>query len=122
MTRLSKLLGLAGLAAMAAGPALAHHSAAMFDAAKTVTITGVVKEYHWQNPHASLDVAAADAALWSVEMSTPNILVRKGWSIKSFQPGDKVSIVMHPMKDGGKAGLLMNVTNAKGAVLKDHDY
>lgn len=122
MKRLGKLLGMVGLAALAAGPALARHSGAMFDATKTMTLSGVVKEYRWQNPHGSVDIMGPDAALWSIELSTPNILVRKGWSIKSFQPGDKVSVVLHPMKDGGKAGMMMNITNAKGAVLKDHDY
>ncbi len=122
MKRLGKLLGMVGLAALAADPALAHHSGAMFDATKTMTLSGVVKEYRWQNPHGAVDIMGPDASLWSVELSTPNILVRKGWGIKSFQPGDKVSIVMHPMKDGGKAGLMMNITNAKGVVLKDHDY
>jgi hypothetical protein len=68
----------------AAAPAQAHHSAAMFDQAKTVTITGAVKEFKWLNPHASIEVISMEGGvqkMWAVECSTPNILVRRGWSI-----------------------------------------
>jgi hypothetical protein len=127
MTMQWKLTGLAGLAALAlAAPAAAHHSGAMFDHTKTVTLTGVVKEFRWSNPHASIEVMVANPAgameQWSIECSTPNILVRKGWSLHSFNPGDKVSMTMHPMRDGGHAGFVMAVNTASGEVLKDHDY
>lgn len=123
----SSLCGLAALAALAAAaPASAHHSAAMFDHAKTVTLSGTIKEFRWLNPHASIEMLVANPQgameQWSIECSTPNILIRKGWSMKSFAPGDKVSLTMHPMKDGGRAGLVMAVNTAGGAVLKDHDY
>ena len=125
-TRL-KLLSAATLAAATlAAPAQAHHSAAMFDMAKAVTLTGTVKEFVWRNPHAAIEITAPDGAGkmddWSIECSTPNILVRKGWTTKSLSAGDKVTLVMHPMKDGGRAGLVMTVTMPNGAVLKDHDY
>ena len=115
---------LAGL--LASAPAYAHHSAAMFDAAKTVTLTGAVKEYKWANPHAMISIVTVDdkgaQQVWNVECSTPNILVRKGWSINSFKPGDMIKVTGHPMRDGGQAALLMTVTTASGAALKDHDY
>lgn len=122
-----KLSGLAVLAALAvAAPASAHHSGAMFDHAKTVTLDGTIKEFKWLNPHASIEVMVANPAgameEWSIECSTPNILVRKGWSLHSLNPGDKVSLTMHPMKDGGHAGFVMAVTTPAGAMLKDHDY
>ena len=60
--------------------------------------------------------------VWNIECSTPNILVRKGWSINSFKPGDMIKVIGHPMHDGGQAALLMTVTTASGAALKDHDY
>ena len=120
-------LGLTGLVALAsAAPALAHHSGAMFDHNKTVTLDGTIKEFRWVNPHASIEVMVANPAggsdEWSIECSTPNILVRKGWSLHSLNPGDKVSLTMHPMKDGGHAGFVMAVTTPSGATLKDHDY
>jgi hypothetical protein len=115
---------LAGL--LASVPAYAHHSAAMFDAAKTVTLTGAVKEYRWANPHAIISLLAVDEkgaqVVWNVECSTPNILVRKGWSVSSFKIGDTVTIQAHPMRDGGQAALLMTVSTPGGMTLKDHDY
>jgi len=117
-------VALTGLAAGA--PAYAHHSAAMFDATKTVTMTGAVKSFTWANPHASIEMVSVDdkgaQQVWNFECSTPNILVRKGWSINSFKPGDMIKVTAHPLHDGGQAGLIMNVTTAGGAVLKDHDY
>ena len=111
---------------LASAPAYAHHSAAMFDAAKTVTLTGAVKEYKWANPHAMIAIVTVDdkgaQQVWNIECSTPNILVRKGWSINSFKPGDMIKVTGHPMRDGGQAALLMNVSTASGSVLKDHDY
>jgi hypothetical protein len=119
-------MGAAAAGLLLAVPAYAHHSAAMFDATKTVTITGAVMEYKWANPHAMIAVLATDGkgaqTIWNVECSTPNILVRKGWSGTSFQVGDKVTILAHPMRDGGQAGLLMTVSTPNGATLKDHDY
>jgi len=111
---------------LASAPAYAHHSAAMFDAGKTVTLTGAVKEYKWANPHAMIAIVTVDEKgaqqVWNIECSTPNILVRKGWSINSFKPGDMIKVTGHPMRDGGQAALLMNVSTASGSVLKDHDY
>ncbi len=111
---------------LASAPAYAHHSAAMFDAAKTVTLTGAVKEFRWANPHAMIEMVTVDdkgaQVVWNVECSTPNILVRRGWSINSFKPGDMIKVTGHPMRDGGQAALMMNVTTASGASLKDHDY
>ncbi len=106
-------------------PAEAHHSAAMFDQSKTVTITGAVKEFKWLNPHASIEVISMENGVqkvWAVECSTPNILVRRGWSIHSLKAGDMVTVQAHPLRDGGQAGLVMTVTTASGEVLKDHDY
>lgn len=122
-----KLFGLAGLAAAAlAGPAAAHHSGAMFDGDKTLALTGVVKDFRWANPHATIEMLVSTPAGaqedWSFECSTPNILVRKGWSLHTLKPGDKISLEARPERDGGKAGLLLNVTTASGVNLKDHDY
>lgn len=118
-------LALAGAVATMAAPAFAHHSAAMFDQAKTVTITGAVKEFKWLNPHASIEVISMEGGqqkVWAIECSTPNILVRRGWSMHSLKPGDMVTLQAHPMRDGGAAGLAMTVSVAGGATLKDHDY
>jgi hypothetical protein len=109
-----------------AAPAFAHHSGAMFDNAKTITLTGAVTEFKWMNPHGSIELMASEPGgqpkLWSIELSTPNILVRHGWSAHSLKPGDMVSLTAHPMRDGGAAGMVLAVTAPGGAVLKDHDY
>jgi hypothetical protein len=117
---------LAFATAMGAAPAFAHHSGAMFDNTKTVTLTGAVKEFKWINPHASIELVTVDAKgqqmLWSIECSTPNILVRHGWSVHSLKPGDMVSLTAHPMRDGGQGAFVLAVTTSTGSVLKDHDY
>jgi hypothetical protein len=112
--------------ALGAAPASAHHSGAMYDQGKTVALTGAIKDFHWMNPHAVVELVTKDASgaevIWNFECSTPNILVRAGWTGKSLKAGDKVTVQMHPMKDGGKAGLILAVTTPQGQVLKDHGF
>lgn len=105
------LWGAAGLA-----PALAHHSFAMFDFSKTVTITGTVKEFQWTNPHVILWVNAEGAAgespaVWSLELTSPGNLTRGGWDRKALSAGDKVSVDLNPLRNGNHGGALVKVTN-----------
>src|SRR5690348_776039 len=93
--------------ALFAVPALAHHSFAMFDADKTIEISGAVKEFQWTNPHSWLEVTVASggqATVWAVEMGSPARLARQGLRPKSVVPGDKVTVTAHPMKDGSPGG------------------
>jgi hypothetical protein len=114
----SKLVVAGALAALAtvlgAAPALAHHSFAMFDNAKEVTLTGTVKEFQWTNPHSWVQLVVKDASgkdvEWSLEGGSPNGLARRGWSRTSMKPGDKAVIVIHPLKSGDNGGSLMRVT------------
>ncbi len=113
------LLAIATLAA----PAMAHHSFAMFDSSKVVTLNGTVKEFRWVNPHVSLfvlaDHAGAAPDLWSVELTSPGNLTRLGWSRKSVSPGDKVSVEVNPLRDGQKGGGFRKLTLvATGQVLQ----
>jgi hypothetical protein len=90
-------------------PAVAHHSFAMFDAEKTVTLQGTVKEFEWTNPHAWLRVIANDEktgkpAVWALELSSPARLITMGMHADSVKPGDSVSVTFHPMKDGARGG------------------
>lgn len=116
----------AALLALAPAPSLAHHSAAMFDAAKTVTLKGTVKEWKWMNPHGWVQLMAAGpsgpSTEWTLECSSINILARKGWSAHGLKPGDKISVTIHPMKDGAAAGLMLTLQTADGHTLTDHDY
>lgn len=115
---------LVGLAALApAGPAGAHHAFNMYDNSKYLSLTGTVKTYTWRNPHVMIDYVAEGAngepEVWSIECSSPNIIGRHGWSPSSLAAGDKVAMVVHPMKNGSKVALMVKVTTTKGEVLKD---
>jgi hypothetical protein len=111
----------AGLAV--AGPAGAHHSYQMFDLSQMITVEGTVKELQWSNPHGFLQVMVkdpADGALkeWSFETPAVGSLRRHGWRYNSLSAGDRVSLVMSPLKAGTHGGFLLSVTLPNGAVLK----
>jgi hypothetical protein len=118
-----KLLVAAAIAALAT-PAVAHHSGAMFDPTKTVTIEGTVKEFQYTNPHSWLQILVTGAdgkqTEWGFESEGPSSLLRAGIKAKTFMPGDKVTVVCHPMKDGRSAGSLMTATKADGTVFNPH--
>jgi hypothetical protein len=92
-----------------AAPAFAHHSFAMFDAAKNVTVQGTVKEFEWTNPHSWLRVMVMDdksgkPVMWALEMSSPARLTTMGMHADSVKAGDTVSVTFHPMRDGTRGG------------------
>ena len=99
----------------APGVGQAHHSFAMFDATKVVTLKGVVKEFQWTNPHVVIWVYAngqgTPPELWSVELTSPGNLTRQGWTRQQFKPGDNVSIEINPLRDGGHGGGFKQITN-----------
>ena len=101
--------------------ASAHHSGAMFDSDRQVTVEGVVKQMQLTNPHAWLQVVTTDAAgksvEWSFEMAAPTVLIRGGFTKNSLKPGDRVTVVGHPLKDGRPAAALVTVKTAGGEVL-----
>jgi hypothetical protein len=102
-------------------PAEAHHSFNMFALDKLVTIEGTVKDYQYKMPHVWLYVLAPKAngaaEEWGFECHSPNLVARKGWKINTLKAGDKISVVMHPMKDGSKAGSVVRVVLADGRTL-----
>lgn len=113
---------LAALALAVPASAGAHHSFNMFALDKLVTISGTVKDYQFKMPHVwvymMLPGAAGEAAQeWGFEAHAPNMVARKGWSISTLKPGDKLTVVMHPMKDGSHAGSVVRVVLADGKVL-----
>ena len=102
--------------------AWAHHSGAGVDRTKTVTISGVVKEFRWTNPHSWIDLEVTDAkggapTVWSVEMNPPPYLVRSGWKASTLKPGDKVSVTLNPIRTGEPGGIFVSVALADGRVL-----
>jgi hypothetical protein len=97
---------------------LAHHSfAAEYDAAKPIELKGVVTRVEWTNPHARFYIDVKDEtgqlANWNLELASPNVLVRSGWSRRSLQIGDEVTVNGSQAKDGGK------MANARTVVLAD---
>ena len=116
------LLGIG--AAILTSLALAHHSAAMFDHSKTLTFKGTVKEFQYTNPHSWLQVMVTDAkgntVEWGFEAEGPSTLLRVGIQAGTFKPGDKVTIVANPMRDGRPAGALISATKADGRVYTTH--
>lgn len=102
-------------------PALAHHSGAMFDSKKSITISGTVKAFQWTNPHCFIQMIVpgqkGEMAEWSVEMGSPFEVYRTGLRPTSLKAGDKVTVVLHPMRDGGRGGLFVSATGADGKSL-----
>jgi Family of unknown function (DUF6152) len=112
------LVGLTVVASCLAAPSHAHHSAAMFDAKKEVSVTGTVTEFQYTNPHAWLMVAAADPAgkvtNWSIELGAPAMIERMGIRKSTFPVGEKVTIRFRPMLDGRPAGEFTSAETADG--------
>jgi hypothetical protein len=86
---------------------MAHHSfAAQYDASKPVTLKGIVSKVEWTNPHARFYVDVRDetgtVTNWNLELASPNVLVRNGWSRKSLNVGDEIVVEGSLAKDGSK--------------------
>jgi hypothetical protein len=102
--------------------AVAHHSFAMFDMEKDVTYKGVVTEYKWVSPHVHLTVEIkpgpgidpATVGIWDVEGGSTNIMGRQGWTRATYKPGDPITLVGHPMKDGSKGISLFYAIQSDG--------
>jgi hypothetical protein len=105
----------------AAGPVLAHHSFTMFDMTKRMTLMGTVSSFEWTNPHSYIEIDVPDdkgvVKHWSIEMGSPSILMQSGWKFSSLKTGDKVTLIINPMKSGQAGGFLSTATLPDGRVL-----
>jgi hypothetical protein len=114
-------IALAASLMAAAGLAAAHHSGAMFDSTRSQTLTGTITEFNWVNPHSSfkVEVTGADGkpVVWAIEMNTPQNLVRDGWKRTTIKAGDKVKVVVRPLRDGKPGGSFMSITLPDGKTL-----
>lgn len=108
---------------LAALPASAHHSAAPFEMTKNVTVTGTVERWVWSNPHCWLYIRAVrpdgTQQIWGFEAGSSGMLARNGWNAADMKPGDKVTVMAHPSRDGRPVGLISTVKLPSGKVLGD---
>ena len=95
-------------------PVSAHHSFAMFDHNRSIYVIGTVTNFQWSNPHVFLDVDAPqpDGSVkhYSIECMSVSMLKRAGWNSRTFQPGDKVKVLIAPLLNGQNGGLILKVT------------
>ena len=102
----------APVAAAIAGQAFAHHSFAMFDQTKAVTLKGTVKEFEWVNPHAWIRLLVMDEKTskqveYAFEMGSVARSTKDGWKRDTIRPGDVISVTMAPLKDGSRGGMYL---------------
>jgi hypothetical protein len=108
---------LAVAAAAACPPAYAHHSFAVYDRSKVLTLKGNVKSFQWTNPHCVIWVlvqpeGGGEPQEWSFETTSPGVLTRGGWTRNSVKPGDRVAVEFYALRDGSHGGGLSAVTLA----------
>jgi len=99
---------------------LAHHSFSMFDTTKSTTLTGTVSKFEWTNPHAYIEIDVPEGngvKHWSVELGSPSILMKSGWTFKALKHGDKITVQISPLRTGETGGLLVQATLQDGRVL-----
>lgn len=104
-----------------AGAANAHHSFAMFDASKPVTLKATVRKVEFMNPHIFLFVdvpGKSGLQQWMVECGSVNQMTRVGWKANTIKPGDKVTVTINPLRNGQQGGALKSVTLANGTVIE----
>jgi hypothetical protein len=122
--RLRLALGVVAIVLIAIARAGAHHSFAPYETTLQIKLTGVVSDYKWANPHVYFEIDAPDATTgqtrhWLIECASTSILNRAGWKFNMLKPGDKVTIVVSPLRNGEPAALLKQITLADGRKLSN---
>jgi hypothetical protein len=98
----------------------AHHSYAMFDSTKQLSLQGNVREFQWTNPHCFIQLQAQRSGAteeWSIQMDNPRSMYRRGWRPGTIKAGDKLTIVIHPTRDGSHSGRYMSAVGPDGKPL-----
>jgi hypothetical protein len=113
------ILTVAAICVMSMARAGAHHSFAPYETTTQMKLTGVVSEYRWGNPHVYFEIDAPDASSgqtrhWLIECASTSILNRAGWKFNMLKPGDTVTVIVSPLRNGDPAALLKQITLADG--------
>jgi hypothetical protein len=115
------VFGLAVVGLMGSIPLSAHHGNAAFDVGKKVTLKGTVTEWVWANPHCWLKFDVKDdkgsVVHWVAETNNLADMIERGWSMRSFKPGDEVTVTVEPVKNGNPAGRVLSVILPNGQTL-----
>lgn len=124
MQALTRLITGIIISLVAAAPLQAHHSTAVYEKKdKQLTLKGTVKEFQYTNPHIWIQLYVTGenkkTVEWGIEGGSPNFLRRQGWTAKSLQAGDEVTVVIRPLRDGQPGGTLISVTFSDGRKLED---
>jgi len=103
------LLISAALCLTVSAPASAHHSYAAFDRTKTITLKGAIESIEWTNPHIYIVLVARPAqggapARWTIEGNPPAAMERQGWKKGAAKPGDVITLVINPLRNGQVGG------------------
>ena len=103
---------------LVAGSVFAHHSPVMFDRSKKQTITGTVKEFVWTNPHNQIFFDVTDekgtVVHWVVATEPPQVMVERGWTKRSLNPGDRVTVYVFAAKNGAPVGNVQKIVLPDG--------
>lgn len=120
-TAFASLALAAALAAVAGVSVSAHHSPVMFDRTATKTLVGTVVQFTWTNPHSAIQLDVPNERggtdRWGVEMGSPQSMARAGWRSNIIKPGDKVTVVVNPLKSGEFGGIFVSLTLPDGRQL-----
>ena len=102
-------------------PAFAHHGNAAYDETRPLTLKGTVTKFMWANTHTQIFFDAKDTkgevVHWDVETLSPGKLARAGWTENAVKPGDQVTVIFSPAKDGTPKGFLQRIVFSDGKQL-----
>ena len=117
--RVRLLLAVAAIGLIPSAPVGAHHSFAPYESTLQVKMAGVVTAVKWANPHVYFEIDVPDGASgatkhWLIECASTSILNRAGWKFNMLKQGDKVTVIVSPLRNGEPAALLKQLTLADG--------
>ena len=116
------LLAVLTASLLISGQAIAHHSMSMYDRSRDATFKATITDFNWANPHSLITFTVTDergnSEKWVAEGPGPNRLANHGWSKDSLKPGDQVTIVGNPNKDGSPTMRFERVIFANGEQLE----